>query len=116
MGKDKRMNAELIVSVTFRHTEATESIKKYASEKITQRIKKYIKGTSNAHIILSVEKLEHFAEVHVTARNIDMVAKVSTGDLYSSIDKLVDTLEAQLRKHKDKQVRGRHLIPQFAPA
>lgn len=116
MGKDKRMNSELIVSVTFRHTEATDSIKNYASEKITQRIKKYIRGTANAHIILTVEKLEHFAEVHVTARNLDVVAKVSTGDLYSAIDKLVDTLEAQLRKHKDKQVRSRHMVPEFVPA
>ena len=98
----------LTVSVTFRHTESTESIKKYAIDKVTQRIQKYIHTTLDAHIILSVEKLDHSVEVHLTSKNIDQVSKASTGDLYSAIDKVVDVMEGQLRKHKEKQITQRH--------
>lgn len=105
---------ELKVSVTFRHTESTDSLKKFAIEKITHKINKYVHSPATVHIILAVEKLDHFAEVHITGKNIDMVAKATTGDLYSAIDKLVDTLETQLRKHKDKQVTSRHHVEEFA--
>ena len=98
---------DLTVSVTFRHTESTAAIKNYAIEKVTQRVSKYVHGTATANIILSVEKLDQLAEVHLVSKGLDVVAKSSNTDLYASIDKLVDTLEAQLRKIKEKTLSHR---------
>lgn len=106
MSKD-HAGLELTVAVTFRHTESTTALKTYATDKITQRVVKYVHGVATANIILSVEKLDHFAEVHLVSKGIDVVAKATTGDLYSAIDKLGDTLEAQLRKIKEKTVSHR---------
>ena len=116
MGRDlSQLNGEsqLAISVTFRHTEATEALKKYATDKVSQRVKKYIHGVADVQIVLVVEKLDHIAEVHVRGKGVDAVAKAVTGDLYSAIDKLVDVLETQLRKHKDKMVTQRHHVEEI---
>ncbi len=106
MNKDQTP-LDLTVSVTFRHTDSTAAIKSYAIDKVTQRVAKYVHGTATANIILSVEKLDQLAEVHLVGKGLDLVAKTSNTDLYAAIDKLVDTLEAQLRKNKEKTVSHR---------
>ena len=97
------------VSVTFRHTESTPALKTYATEKITSCLTKYLTHASEVHIILIVEKRDHIAEVIVTSKGHDLSAKAATGDLYSSIDKVVDSIQAQLRKQKDKQMSQKHV-------
>jgi putative sigma-54 modulation protein len=76
----------------------------YATEKITHCLEKYISREASAHVVLSVEKRDHIAEVQVHSKGHDVAGKAVTGDLYSAIDKLVETIEAQLRKQKDKQL------------
>jgi putative sigma-54 modulation protein len=107
MSKETLAPLDLTASVTFRHTESTAAIKNYAIEKVTQRVAKYVHGAATANIILSVEKLEQLAEVHLVAKGLDIMAKATTNDLYSAIDKLADTLEAQLRKIKEKSLSQR---------
>jgi len=95
---------EINVSVTFRHTESTPALMSYAIEKITHCVTKYVGYETNAHVVLSVEKRDHIAEVQVHSKGHDAAGKAVTGDLYSAIDKVTDTVEAQLRKQKDKQL------------
>lgn len=93
------------VSVTFRHTEPTDSIKNYATDKILSKVKKFINGSADIDIILTVEKVDHTVEVRVGGKSgIDIDTKATTENLYSAIDKVTDTLDALLRKHKDKMV------------
>ncbi|HMO18701.1 MAG TPA: ribosome-associated translation inhibitor RaiA [Oligoflexia bacterium] len=104
---------ELNVSVTFRHTDPTEALKKYSTDKVIQRVSKYFHSSGDIRIVLSVEKMDHLVEVHLVGKGIDLVAKATTEDLYSSIDKVVDILEGQLRKQKDKVVKShRSHIPE----
>ena len=96
-------DVQINVSVTFRKTESTSALKKYATEKVTSRIKKYVISDSEVHIILSVKKQDHIAEVRFTsAQRYDVSVKAVTEDLYSAIDKVVDNLVAQMRKQKEK--------------
>lgn len=90
------------VSVTFRHTEPTEALKKYVEEKISHCLPKYVHHHTDVHVILAVEKRDHSAEAVIHSKNYDLRAQASTGDLYSAIDKLVDNIVAQLRKQKEK--------------
>lgn len=97
------------VSVTFRHTESTPALKTYATEKITGCLSKYVTHATEVHIILLVEKRDHVAEVVVHSKGHDLSAKAATGDLYSAIDKVVDSIQAQLRKQKDKLLSNKHV-------
>jgi putative sigma-54 modulation protein len=93
---------ELNLSVTFRHTESTAALKSYAEEKLTHCLEKYLHGPADVHMILSVEKRDHTAEVTLHSKSYDIVATGTTTDLYAAIDKVIDNLATQLRKKKEK--------------
>ena len=96
--------SEINVSVTFRHTESTEALKSYATEKVLNCLQKYVSSPTEAHVVLSVQKRDHLAELRVTSKRFDLTASGSTGDLYSAIDKMVDAMTGQLRKQKERLV------------
>ena len=96
-------NARVInVNITFRNTEATDALKSYATEKIRNCLKKFVHHDTEAHVVLKVEKNRQIAEITCRSDGADFNAKEESGDLYASIDTLVDSLTHQLRKHKDK--------------
>jgi putative sigma-54 modulation protein len=97
-------NLDLNISVTFRHTEPTEALKTYAIEKIRNTLPKYLMHFTAVDIVLTVQKLDHQAEVKIISKGRDVSAKAVTKDLYSAIDKVVDNLSTQLRKQKEKEI------------
>ena len=86
------------VSVTFRHIEATDALRVHAERRV-ERIAKYVHRPIDAHVILSVSKRRHAAEIVLKADRTTLSAKEETGDLYSAIDLAADKLEQQARKH-----------------
>ena len=90
------------VSVTFRHVDSSPALRDYAIDKVERVAEKYFSDTHDAHVILSVVKREHQAEINLHASRFDVSAHERTGDLYSAIDLACDKVERQLRKHKDK--------------
>lgn len=101
-------NPNLNISVTFRHTDPTAPLKAYATEKITHMLSKYLVYNADVHVILSVEKRDHLAEVTVHSKGHDVSAKGITADLYSAIDKVVDSIAAQIKKQKEKLLTQKH--------
>lgn len=91
------------VNVTFRHTNSSKALKDYSEEKV-QKLEKYLHKPLEAHVILSVEKIRHIAEVNITAAGHTIFGREVTEDLYSAIDQVVDKLEKQVRRHKDRVV------------
>ena len=94
------------VTVTFRHTDPIESLKRYAEEKIS-KIKKYIDVPLEAHIVLSVEKFRHIADVTFSLNGTRIKAVEETDDMYSAIDQVMDKVENQVKKHIGKIRRHR---------
>ncbi len=94
------------VTVTFRHTDPIESLKSYAEEKIS-KIKKYIDVPLEAHIVLSVEKFRHIADVTFSLNGTRIKAVEETDDMYSAIDQVMDKVENQVKKHIGKIRRHR---------
>jgi putative sigma-54 modulation protein len=86
------------VMVTFRHVDPTDGLRQYAEEKV-QRVHKFLRRPIEAHVILSVEKQRHIAEVQVTANHLNINATEETGDLYSAIDLAMNKIERQVKKH-----------------
>jgi len=93
------------ISVTFRHIEPSEAIREYAEDKIS-RLKRYVEEPIEAHVVLSVEKFRHIAEVTIKANGMGFKGSEETDDMYSAIDMLADTIESQVKKNKEK-FRGR---------
>jgi putative sigma-54 modulation protein len=90
------------ISVTFRHVEPTSALRAYAEEKLG-RVRKYLRRPVDAHVILSVSKERHVAEISLKADHVTMFAQEETHDLYSAIDLALDKLEHQAQKLKAKR-------------
>lgn len=90
------------VSVTFRHTQPTDALKRYAEEKV-HKIGKYFYRPLEAHVVLSVDSKERqLAEVTLQTRGITIHGREETADLYSAIDLVMAKIEQQIRKYKTK--------------
>jgi putative sigma-54 modulation protein len=89
------------VNVTFRHIEATDALRRHAEARV-ERVAKYLHRPIDAHVILSVVKRRHVAEIVLNADRTKLNAKEETDDLYSAIDAATDKLEQRARKHRGK--------------
>ena len=89
------------VSVTFRHMEATDALKSFASDKVS-RIEKDMHTPTDAHVVLSVEKHLHRAEINVTANGIRIRGEETSADMYGSIDGATQKIERQLKRYRNK--------------
>ncbi|MGD9034071.1 MAG: ribosome-associated translation inhibitor RaiA [Desulfobacteraceae bacterium] len=93
------------ISVTFRHMQPTESLKTYAEEKVS-KIKRYLDFPLEAHVVLSVEKFRHIADVTLSVNGTWIKGIEETDDMYSAIDQVMDKLEKQVKKYLSK-IRNR---------
>jgi putative sigma-54 modulation protein len=89
------------IIVTFRHTEPIESLKTYAEEKVS-KLNKYLDFPTEAHIVLSVEKFRHQADVTLSLDGTRIKGVEETGDMYSAIDQVMDKIEKQVKRHLSK--------------
>ena len=90
----------MIINLIFKHMDATDAIKNYATEK-SDKLKKYFDGKVHVTWNFGVEKLEQIAHLHLVGSHIDQFCESRTGDLYASIDEAIHKMERQLRKHKE---------------
>lgn len=88
-------------SITFRHMEVSETLKEYAREKLS-KLEKYLDSVMVAEVTLTVEKFRHRAEVLITADGFKVQAEEETEDMYSALDLLVDKVERQIKKRREK--------------
>ena len=89
------------ITVTFRHIEPTESLKIYAEDKLS-KIDKYFDFPIEAHIVLEVQKFRRVADVTLSVNGTMIKAVEETEDMYSAIDQVMDKIEKQVKRHRDK--------------
>ncbi len=94
------------INVSFRHIEPSDALKLYAEEKLS-RVKKFLAEPIEAHLVLKVEKFRHIAEISIDSPVLHLNGTEETDDMYTSIDLLVDSLEVQAKKGKEKVKRHR---------
>ncbi len=92
----------MTITVTFRHVEPSTALKDYAVDKLG-KLDKVVSRSFDANVILSVEKYRHIAEVLFTAKGISIKAVEETEDLYSAIDLVMDKVEKQVKKIREKR-------------
>lgn len=90
------------LNVTGHHVDVTAAMKEYVASKIN-RIEKHFDNVTDVHCILTVEKLRHKAEATVNVSGARLYADAVEQDMYAAIDGLVDKLDRQIIKHKEKR-------------
>ena len=89
------------LSVTFRHMEPSNALKDYARDKLS-RVEKYLDSILEAHVVLSVEKFRHTADVTILSDGLKINGQEQTEDMYSAIDMVVDKIEKQIKRYRQK--------------
>ncbi len=90
------------ISVHGKHLEITKAIQDYAQKKAS-KLEKFFERIGDVHVILDVEGDNHVAEMVVkVTKGPTLIGVVAKGDMYASIDFVVDKLERQLTKYKEK--------------
>jgi putative sigma-54 modulation protein len=95
------------LNITGHHLEITPAIREYATSKV-DKIKRHFDNVIDVQIILSVEKLKQKAEATVHISGKDVFVECEDDNLYAAIDTLVDKLDRQVIKHKEKLSGRRH--------
>ncbi len=89
------------LTVSGHHVVVTPALRTYAQSKL-DRVTRHFDHVIDVNVILSVEKLTQKAEVTVHVRGKDIFVESSAPDLYAAIDLMVDKLDRQILKYKDK--------------
>lgn len=89
------------ISVTFRNLEPSEALKNYVTERLG-KFRRYLEGPKEAHVVLALEKFRHLADVTINANGRLIKGREESGDMYAAIDLVMDKIDQQLRKLREK--------------
>ncbi|UQB42919.1 ribosome-associated translation inhibitor RaiA [Thiomicrospira microaerophila] len=89
------------INITGHHMDLTDALRDYVNEKFS-KLERHFDHVTNVHVILTVEKQGQKAEATVHVSGQDLFAQNETSDMYASIDGLIDKLDRQIIKHKEK--------------
>jgi putative sigma-54 modulation protein len=103
-----KTNPGMTIAFTGRHIEITDALKDYAQKKIS-RLQKYFNRPMDVHVIFTLEKHRHIAEVIIMANGDKISGTSRTTDSYTSVDNVVDKMEKQLLKQKEKRKERKRL-------
>ena len=93
------------ITVSGHHVEVTPALREYVLSKM-QRLQRHFDNITQMDVTLIVEKLVQKAEATIRVTGADIFANAASEDMYAAVDLLVDKLDRQLIKHKEK-ARGR---------
>lgn len=91
------------ITITTRRMEITEPLRDYIQNKVS-KLTRFKDNITEAHAILSVEKYRQIAEIYVSGNGFTLSSTAETHDMYSSIDEVIDKLERQTIKLKNRRI------------
>ncbi len=89
------------INITGHHLNLTTPLKDYVEKKF-ERLTRHFDHVINIHVVLTVEKLIHRAEASLQVSGNKLFADASDEGMYAAVDSLVDKLDRQIVKHKEK--------------
>lgn len=93
------------IAVRGKNIEATPALVEYAEKRLS-KLDKHFDDRTEIQVVLSVTREDHIVEVTVNVNGLMMRAEESSGDMYASIDMVVEKLERQIRKFKTRMNRS----------
>jgi putative sigma-54 modulation protein len=99
------------LTISGHHLEVTPALRSYVTTKL-DRIMRHFDQVVDVKVLLTVENLKEKerrqrAECNIHVKGSDMFAESAHSDLYAAVDELVDKLDRQVVRHKDK-VQNHH--------
>ncbi len=88
-------------SVTFKNIDPSDHLTQYVTNKLN-RFDKLLDNPASANVMLAVEKFRHIAEININGDRLNIVGKEETEDMYSAIDLVLDKIDIQIKKQRDK--------------
>ncbi|WP_100638660.1 ribosome hibernation promoting factor [Marinobacter salexigens] len=89
------------INISGHHVELTPALKGYVTEKF-ERLERHFDHISNCQVTLEVDKVRQIADATLHVVGGEIHAKAENEDMYAAIDGLVDKLDRQILKHKEK--------------
>jgi len=93
--------------LTGHHVEITPAIRDYVVAKL-ERINRHFDHVIDVNVIMTVQKLEQQIEANVHLSGKDIHVRCNDGDMYAAIDQLMDKLDRQVIRHKERFQVSRH--------
>ena len=87
--------------LTGHHVEITPAIRDYVTSKLA-RISRHFDHVIDVNVIMTVEKLDQKIEANVHLSGKDIHVQSSEEDMYAAIDALIDKLDRQVIRHKER--------------
>jgi putative sigma-54 modulation protein len=103
------------LTISGHHLEVTPALRTYVTSKL-DRITRHFDQVVDVKVILTVEKLKERerrqrAECNIHVKGGDMFAESAHADLYAAVDELMDKLDRQVVRHKDRLQNHHHEAP-----
>lgn len=97
------------VTITGRRVEVTDALRAYIENGLA-KVRHHFDKVIDVNVVLDVEKHRHIAEVNVHTNGLRMHGKEVSSDMYASVDAVLQKLDRQVRKYKDRinQHQPRH--------
>ena len=96
------------LQLTGQHVEITPSIRNYVLSKL-ERINRHFDHVIDVNVVMTIEKLDQKIEAHVHLSGKDIHVECHEEDMYAAIDGLIDKLDRQIVKHKEKFQVAKHV-------
>ena len=90
------------LNLTGHHLDITPALRDYVVGKL-DRVTRHFDHVIDVTVVLAVDKLEHKVEVNLHTRGKDIHCEAIEADMYAAIDVLIDKLDRQVVKHKEKR-------------
>ncbi len=89
------------INLSGHHIEITDPLRDFVNSKFA-KLERHFEQINNVQVTLTVEKLKQIAEAKLNVNGGEIFANSEHDDMYAAIDLLMDKLDRQLIKHKEK--------------
>ncbi|MBP8125993.1 MAG: ribosome hibernation promoting factor [Aeromonadaceae bacterium] len=89
------------INLSGHHIEITDPLRDFVNSKFA-KLERHFEQINNVQVILTVEKLNQIAEAKLNVNGGEIFANSQQADMYAAIDTLIDKLDRQIIKHKEK--------------
>ena len=89
------------INLTGNHVDITPALRDYVEAKLG-RVERHFDHVTDVHVILSIEKQRQKAEGNIHVSGATLYADAEHDDMYAAIDLMMDKLDRQVKKHKEK--------------
>lgn len=89
------------INLSGHHIDLSDALRDYVHNKLA-KLERHFGHVTNVHVVLTSESKVKKAEASVNVAGGKLFADATNGDMYAAIDALVDKLDRQIIKHKEK--------------